>query len=304
MQNKDLIKSPLNYTGGKFKLLPQILPIFPKEIDIFYDIFCGGCDVSINCNAKKVESSDINKNIIELYTYVKNAEYNSIVSELLSIIDYYGFSETQNKGYEYYKTNSSDGVGNYNKLPYKNIKYDYNSKTQTMYNRNLMFYILVVFGFNNQIRFNKKGEYNIPVGKRDFNKKIATNFCLFYNNLLNKDISFECVNYMDVDIKESPNSFVYVDPPYLITNATYNESGGWSSQKESELLLFLRGIHDKKILFALSNVIEHKNKKNELLEDWIKDNGFNLHELKFSYNNSSYQKKIDVATREVLVTNY
>ena len=41
--NKDIeteiIQSPLNYTGGKFKLLPQILPLFPKNIDIFVDLF-------------------------------------------------------------------------------------------------------------------------------------------------------------------------------------------------------------------------------------------------------------------------
>lgn len=36
-----MIQSPLNYTGGKFKLLPQILPHFPKDIDVFVDLFCG-----------------------------------------------------------------------------------------------------------------------------------------------------------------------------------------------------------------------------------------------------------------------
>ena len=34
-----LIKSPLNYEGGKFKLLPQILPLFPREIGKFIDLF-------------------------------------------------------------------------------------------------------------------------------------------------------------------------------------------------------------------------------------------------------------------------
>ena len=39
-----MIQSPLNYTGGKYKLLPQILPLFPKDIDVFVDLFCGGCN--------------------------------------------------------------------------------------------------------------------------------------------------------------------------------------------------------------------------------------------------------------------
>lgn len=34
-----MIQSPLNYTGGKYKLLPQILPLFPKDIDVFVDLF-------------------------------------------------------------------------------------------------------------------------------------------------------------------------------------------------------------------------------------------------------------------------
>ena len=36
------VKSPLNYTGGKHKLLPQITKLFPKDIDTFYDVFAGG----------------------------------------------------------------------------------------------------------------------------------------------------------------------------------------------------------------------------------------------------------------------
>lgn len=46
-----MIQSPLNYTGGKFKLLPQILPYFPEDINIFVDLFCGGCNVGVNIDA-------------------------------------------------------------------------------------------------------------------------------------------------------------------------------------------------------------------------------------------------------------
>ena len=33
-----MIESPLNYTGGKYKLLDQLLSHFPKNINNFYDI--------------------------------------------------------------------------------------------------------------------------------------------------------------------------------------------------------------------------------------------------------------------------
>lgn len=35
------IKSPIFYMGNKYRLLPQLLPLFPSNIDTFYDLFGG-----------------------------------------------------------------------------------------------------------------------------------------------------------------------------------------------------------------------------------------------------------------------
>ena len=42
------VKSPLNYIGGKYKLLPEILPLFPENIGNFVDLFGGGFNVGAN----------------------------------------------------------------------------------------------------------------------------------------------------------------------------------------------------------------------------------------------------------------
>ena len=47
-------QSAINYTGGKFKLIPQLLPLFPSNINNFYDVFAGGANVTINVQAKKI----------------------------------------------------------------------------------------------------------------------------------------------------------------------------------------------------------------------------------------------------------
>ena len=59
--NLNFVKSPLNYTGGKFKLLPKIIPLFPSKIDTFYDLFGGGFNVGINVVANKIVYNDIQK---------------------------------------------------------------------------------------------------------------------------------------------------------------------------------------------------------------------------------------------------
>lgn len=68
----ELIQSPLNYTGGKFKLLPQILPLFPTNIDIFVDLFCGGANVGVNVKSNKTILNDTNDNLTLLFSMFKN----------------------------------------------------------------------------------------------------------------------------------------------------------------------------------------------------------------------------------------
>ena len=62
-------------------------------------------------------------------------------------------------------------------------------------------------------------------------------------------------------------------------------------------------LNSEGIKFALSNVIEHKGLKNQLLINWMKK--YNIHYLDFNYNNSNYHgKNTDKKTIEVLITNY
>ena len=66
----ELIKSCLNYTGGKYKLLPQILPLFPEDINTFVDLFCGGCNVAVNVDANRIVCNDIEPHVIDFYKNV------------------------------------------------------------------------------------------------------------------------------------------------------------------------------------------------------------------------------------------
>ena len=99
------------------------------------------------------------------------------------------------------------------------------------------------------------------------------------------------------------SDFVYVDPPYRISTATYNEKGGWGIQDDLDLMCFLDNVNSLGSKFALSNVITHKGICNAELIDWAKK--YNLIELDFHYNNSNYQSKAkNYGTQEVLITNY
>lgn len=303
----ELIQSPLNYTGGKFKLLPQILPLFPTNIDIFVDLFCGGANVGVNVKSNKTILNDTNDNLTLLFSMFKNLG-NDFLPLIDEIIEKYQLSQSSKYGYDYYNCDSNTGLAPYNKDKFLKLRDDFNNSKDIGYYHYAMLYTLILYSFNNQIRFNSNGHFNLPVGKRDYNEKMKQKLQKFIDRLKGKDYKFSNLDFRDFDISIlNSNSFVYADPPYLITCATYNEQGGWNKTDEHDLLDFLNDLHKNNIKFALSNVLRSKGKENSILIDWTQRNSdrYKVINLNYSYNNSNYQtKNKNEITEEVLIINY
>ena len=107
-----MIKSPLNYIGGKYKLLPQILPLFPEHINTFVDMFAGGLDVSINVEAQHVICNDINNYVIGLFEYFQHYTIDELIANIHGVINEYGLTKQNREGYnalreEFNRTRSS-----------------------------------------------------------------------------------------------------------------------------------------------------------------------------------------------------
>ena len=92
MQINEIIPSPLNYIGGKYKLLPQILPLFPEINGIFIDLFCGGGNVGVNVSCEKAILNDTNSNLIYLYNTFRNLDKDVLLEMVEEIINKYGLS--------------------------------------------------------------------------------------------------------------------------------------------------------------------------------------------------------------------
>ena len=307
-QQKELIQSPLNYTGGKYKLLPQILPHFPKDIDYFVDLFCGGGNVGINVPCNRVLFNDNNSIIRYMFGTFKNMDKEETFRLIDSIIKEYGLSDSDKFGYEYYGCNSADGLSKYNTNGYLRLRDDFNKMQNKDYGYYITLYVLIVYSFNNQIRFNRRGEFNLPAGKRDFNRKMREKLSAFIDRLKSGDYTFESNDFREIsDESWDDKTFVYVDPPYLITCATYNEQDGWNEELEKELLNYLDKLNDRGIRFALSNVLQSKGKENKLLLDWVNRNigRYRVIYLDYTYANSNYHTKDRTSkTDEVLIVNY
>ena len=304
-QELGFVKSPLNYTGGKFKIIRDLLEIFPKKINTFVDLFCGGANVSANIQAEKIYSYDSFNPLITVLNFIKNETYFSLNEKIESVINRFDLSYSYKNGYEYYGCSSSNGLGQYNKNGYARLREYYS--ICNIEEKPLILLVLIIYGFNNQIRFSKKGNFNIPVGKRDYNNAIKKNLNKFIQSLKTKNITFINSDFRKLDIEMlDKEDFVYLDPPYLLGCATYNESNGWTEKDELDMYDLLLKLDRKNIKFALSNVIEHKGQVHRLLNDFAITNHFNINFVNRSYDNASYhiKDKGKNQTVEVVITNY
>lgn len=305
-QIKNYIASPLNYIGGKARILDQILPLLPKDIDTFVDLFCGGCNVGMNVVADNTIYNDSCKPLISLLKALRGMRNETIIRRINLLIDEFGLSRTRDHDFKYYGGGANLGVSAYNRDKFLLLRDRLNSWPKKNKQYYILLYTCILFGFNNQIRFNDKGEYNLPVGKRDFNKVIEEKLVRFLNALRQQQCSFSNKDFRRFKFDGlTERSLVYCDPPYLITKATYNEKEGWTEKDEHDLYRVLEELDARGIKFALSNVMEHEGKRNILLTEWVRRNNYEVHDLFMDYHYSNYQKKSKKAeSREVLITNY
>ena len=280
------IKSPLNYTGGKYKILEPIFQAFPKEIDTFVDLFAGGFNVGINVNANHIICNDHITYIIDLYKYFRETDIAIILDEIQGRISEFALTQQNTEGYNA-------------------LRKRYNEKKEIV-----DFFVLTCYAFNHQIRFNNSRKFNTPFGKErsSYNKNIEKNLIQFCEALQSKKIDFLNQDFLSFDISPlGENDLVYCDPPYLISTGSYNDGKrgfkDWSEKEERELLDLLDRLNAGNVRFALSNVLYHKGMENELLIEWSKK--YHITYIDKSYANCSYHFKDRAAkTVEVLITNF
>lgn len=308
-----ICKSPINYTGNKYRILPQFIKYFPKNINKCMDLFTGGATVAINLIANEIVAVDNNPRVINLLRFLKKQEYDKLIEKIDLIIERYNLSNSYKYGYSYYKefVEGNNGLKKYNIEGYRRLKTEYNGlKNKNTDKANLLLYLLMIYGFNNDIRFNSKGEFNLPVGKTDMNKSNRDKLKKYIDSCKNKKIEFICKDFKKIKKEDFKNiEFVYADPPYLITDAVYNENAGWNKENEIALLNLLDKLNNGGIKFALSNVLQKKNLniKNEILFNWLEKNKdkYFVNKIDYHYRSASYNKKNrDGLEEEVLITNY
>lgn len=292
----------VKWVGGKSKLIPQMEQYYPKElkenkIDVYIEPFIGGgailIDILKKYNIKKIYAFDINKNLINCYNIIKD-KVESLVLELKKLEEEYLKLDDENRKEYYYDIRKK-----YNSI---NIENEKEALEKTTY-----FIFLNKTCFNGLYRENRRGQFNVPIGKYK-NPTICDEKNLIELSKLIKNVTFINGDYRESYKYIEENTFIYFDPPYRPINKTSSFTSyskeDFNDENQKELGEYFRKINDNnsnvKLMLSNSNP-KNNNEEDDFFEQIY--NGFKINEIKANRMiNSNKEKRGKIS--ELLITNY
>lgn len=204
-----MIRSIVKWPGGKGRVLPDLLPVLPKG-DCLVEPFVGGASVFLNTDYRHYILSDINPDLINLYRVTRSAP-----DELISLLR--DMFKNRNTSDDYAKIRAM-----FNHPKGRHLRHHFASVARAAF-----FLYLNRHGYNGLVRYNLKGEYNVPYGKEKDKKTQylpEAEIRLFSEKAKDTCALFLCRDFEDA-INNTPltqDSVIYCDPPYLPASDTAN----------------------------------------------------------------------------------
>ena len=210
----------IKWSGSKRSQAKDIIKFFPKEIDTYYEPFCGGASVlralfETNVKVNHYIVSDLNKDLIDLFLVIKNTP-NEVYEH------YSDLWHLMNDGFE------DDKV--YKRKFFETVRERYNK-----HHSPLDFMFIMRTTTNGMPRYNSSGEFNnsFHITRNGINPETLKKIIFEWSVLLNKNnVEFKCCSFEEINPNE--NDFMYLDPPYANTKGMYY--GNFDNKKLFEWL--------------------------------------------------------------------
>lgn len=265
--------NPFNWVGSKHRYLREYLevltPLLDKRITVL-DPFMGGGDLISKLPTHwDIHASDMMSQVYQLHVAIQEG---LITTE--SVIS--GFN--------------GRGMSKTNEDAYLTLRDEYNKNPSSQ-----LLYLLMTNSFNNQLRFNQKGGFNMPFGKNrsSFNGSMQAKLKNYIQALKEREINFYNKSYCEFDF--TAFDLIVLDPPYSNTCATYNESTGWNEDEDFRLF---NKLDESGKDFVYFNQTWSKGVRNQTLINWMEGKQFKL--LNETSNNCNHQRN-NGFTEEVMV---
>jgi DNA adenine methylase len=228
--NQSTAKPILKWAGGKAALLAQLLPLFPKQFNRYFEPFMGGGAVFFALGfSGESHLNDSNSELVELYEVVRDQPL-----QLMAALDDLERQYSEPFFYELRAVSPRSKLARAARTLFLN-------KT----------------GFNGLYRQNSKGGFNVPFGKRLKCPSLYNSDNLLNASRILKKAVLSSNDFELVIDQALAGDFVYCDPPYepLSKTSSFNayQGGGFSQEHQRRLKMACTRAHSRGVYVVISN---------------------------------------------------
>lgn len=246
------VSAIINHPEDQLKLLDEIVPLLPNDINEFVDVFSGGMSVALNVNAGKVYVNDIKKPLVEMFEFIATSNLDELLYAMAERIKKYALSRVNKKGY---------------------------LKLRDYYNKNpnpMDLYLLIAHAYQTHYRFNSKQVFNAHFGhaRAFFSDRDRINLIHYHRTVNHKPFVFSSMHFKALlyNTLVSSKALYYCHPPSLLLSQPTLESDRgfpvWKELDQNTLYAELDHLNDRGARFLLIGLTHHQDAQDALLIDW------------------------------------
>ncbi len=222
----------VKWVGGKRQLMFELLKNMPENYNRYFEPFIGGGALFFELQPQNGYISDMNEELINLYSVVRDDVY-----ELIEDLGKHEVSK------EYF-------------LEIRNIDRTEKYAELSSIERASRFIYLNRTCFNGMYRVNSQGQFNVPFGNYKSPRIVDAENLINCSKLL-KNTEIYCADFSEILTKVQKDDFVYFDPPYVPLNETSSFTSYTKDGFDLDMQFKLRDVCDeldsKGVMFMLSN---------------------------------------------------
>lgn len=238
-----ILVPPIKCQGIKTKLVPSIKALIPSDFDgRWIEPFLGSGVVAFNVRPRKSLLADSNPHVVRFYQGIAKGEITAAI--VRRFLEKEGAELLRSNGEHYYSVR----------------------ERFHRHGHPLDFLFLNRAGFNGLIRFNRRGEFNVPFCRKPnrfqpaYITKIVHQVQAVADVCASGDTEFRCQDYSVTIAEAGARDLLYCDPPYIARHADY--FNGWDEGRERQLAKLLA---DTPARFILSTWYGNEYRENPFI---------------------------------------
>jgi DNA adenine methylase len=245
------------WAGGKNKMLKHYKPWMPKTVDKYFEPFFGGGAMFIhvfnNYKPDEMVINDINIDIVRIYKTIKS-DCNSFIKILDNLSQQYLPLDKENRKEFYYSLRHTHA--------YDYLKWDATEEAANLY-------FLMKTGFNGifQVNINTNNRFGTPSGLLNQKDKVFDKDVVLWWNKALQNTTILSGDWKETTslVKDIPDTFVFLDPPYRGSFTSYGQT--FNDTDQTNLVEFAKKFEHTRV-FLCNRDIEDNFYEN-ILEDLL-----------------------------------